>query len=390
MADNEEVVYTVEIPRWTEVDELKILRLQIAERFHREALGYFRVGMREFHGQREIGFHARQAAIGNLVISIELFMKGEISRQHVALLYKDLPPELMAALLTGGVSRALWFPHLVRLRSGEFETIDFLTSIARYLMFKPQLENARSSLRDLAWARNASVHSTLPGQDVSWVLKAAYLAMQVCRDNTFQFDFSEEDLAFEQEFNASRVERVEKALKQSRANLKKKTSGVDAAAAGWGEMVSLCPVCGCLAVCKGESVLTAIEGDHRAGGVALSFHAQSFECSNCGLSLGEATEMDIAGVETTIPREHSEVASYLAELNAGGIEMEGPAAAHWYRLRLEDGRRITYVGVQPGGDTSERSAASRRAYAAAQRGQYFDLGTPNGGGSAGDREDHEK
>ena len=294
----------------------------------RSAVGYLKVGLELFHREYESSFALIEPAIGNLAIAVELMLKTLVVKQNPLLLFRDLPLQLKALFACPDAvtqDSFNWRAYDVELRAYGYKTVELQELISTFFLFFPsQKQVLRPHLRFLSRCRNASIHLSLPSFQTYELERTAYVALHVyliLRDydsalfrlTWYHIDKRNEE--FLSKYDAERTERVRKKIEKTRENAKRiEARNVGVFVDGWEVYVTTCPVCGCDGVLSGE---TSVEVDIDEGENAnpyLVFLADTFKCEECGLSLDDAGELELAGMDLSYDRPQNDMEKWVAEM----------------------------------------------------------------------------
>jgi rubredoxin len=163
-----------------------------------------------------------------------------------------------------------------------------------------------SKMRSLRQA--ASIHLLLPSFHKYELDRVAYVALRVhdaleaAKALRFHYVHSEEDKGFLTTFQEERVERVNKEIDSAKDRSKRLTgrkSHILLTEVDWESFVISCPVCGNDAFLDGDTELKYCSPD---GEEILEFLPSSFCCNECGLTLNDFDELQLAGIPTRFDR----------------------------------------------------------------------------------------
>jgi hypothetical protein len=300
----------------------------------RSAVGYLKVGLDLFHREYGGSFALIEPAIGNLAIAVELMLKTLLVKQNPLLLFRDLPLELKVMFTCPDAVKQdsfNWRAYDVELRSFGYKTMELDELISTFFLFFPsQKQVLRPHLKFLSKCRNASVHLSLPSFQTYELERTAYVALRVyliLRDydsDLFRptwYHLDKRDEEFLSKYDTERTERVRKKVESARENAKRiEAKNVWVSVDGWVADVTKCPVCGCDGVLTGE---TRVEADIDEDGSAnpyLVFLADTFKCEGCGLSLDDANELQLAGMDLSYDRPESDMEKWVAEMEPPDFE----------------------------------------------------------------------
>jgi hypothetical protein len=269
-----------------------------------------------------------QAALGNLAISVELMLKAIIAGKSLLLLFKNLPLEFRVLLtLPDNLPPDFnWRAFEMDLRSANCKAIEFDECVSIFYVFFPSLKQSlQSHLKFLSGLRNASVHSILPPFSRFEVERAAYVAIHVHKVlndtlDTSGLDFlsytgyvlSDEDRDFVATFQGERLNRVKKKIDDAKKDSKRLAGQrVTRTTDDWDHYVTSCPICDndvVLEGCTKEDEIRYGEDDFE---MMLRFFPSSYRCPECGLTLDDFDELQIAGIPIQFDRS-DEIDEYLA------------------------------------------------------------------------------
>lgn len=291
------------------------------------SLDYLTTGLALFHKHRKAADCTNpQAALGNLAISVELMLKAFIASKHITLLFKSLPLEARV-LMTCPESLPVdfnWHPFDIDIRSAsaQYKTIELDECISLFFIFFPDLKQSlQSHLRLLSIYRNTSIHLLLPSfhkyelDRVAYVALRVYDTLEAAKGLRFHYVHSEEDKGFLTTFQEERVERVNREIKSAKDRSKRLTgrkSHILLTEVDWESFVISCPVCGNDAFLDGDTELKYRSPD---GEEILEFLPSSFCCNECGLTLDDFDELQLAGIPTRFDRS-DEMDEYVREIQA--------------------------------------------------------------------------
>ncbi|MEW5717297.1 MAG: hypothetical protein AB1817_01595 [Chloroflexota bacterium] len=316
------------------------LQRQYARQLASAAQDYLKVGLDQFHVfQQTPDYISPQSAVGNFAIALELMLKAFISSRHIVLLFKDLPLEVRALLLCSDElpNDFNWRAHDIELKSGTYKTLEFDECIAVfYLFIPPQLkQQLQSHLRFMSKSRNISVHSFLPSFQRYEVERAAYTALRIWEvlKTTKGFDstniwYSVRADEFIARFQESRLERVQKSIEAAKKRAKEMTQSPGSLvyiSNHWETAVIKCPICTSDAVLFGNTEVVRGEPDQNGElpDPFLVFFPDSFQCDECGLTLGDYDELKLAGIPVDVDRydRTKEMDRYLEERKVRDIHL---------------------------------------------------------------------
>jgi hypothetical protein len=300
----------------------------------RSAIGYLDVGLDLFHHEHRGSSTIIEPSIGNLAIAVELMLKTFLVKQNPLLLFRDLPLELKVLFacpdaVKGGSFN--WRAYDVELRSYGYKTMELNELISVFLIFFPsQKQVLRPHLKFLSRCRNASVHLSLPSFQTYELERTVYVALRVYlilsdydsdifKSNWYHLDKRDEE--FLSKYNTERTERVRKKIESARENAKRiKAKNVQVLVDGWEVDVTECPVCGCDGVLTGETTVEADIDEDGSANPYLVFLADTFKCDECGLSLDDANELQLAGMELSYDRPESDMEKWVAGMEPPEFE----------------------------------------------------------------------
>jgi hypothetical protein len=250
-----------------------------------------------------------QVVIGNLAIAIELLLKAFIAKRSLLLLFKGLPLELRCALSSPQSMPKSFrrMPYKIGLMTSSYKSIELEEAISMFGVFCPEIKKRLNAhLRFLSRHRNTSVHAVLPDCQEYEVQRTVFLFLMLV-DHISKTDPElvkyvfinekkqrEEFLARFDEERLNRVHtKVEKATEKAKGITEKWSIAKDA----WDLYPIECPVCGSDGILIGETT-----PDSDEDGTSLFFVGETFECEQCGLTLEDYDEMNIAGVDPEVDR----------------------------------------------------------------------------------------
>lgn len=286
------------------------LQTEISDQLQQAAVAYLKTGLSLFHVARKSSSPSYQPAVGNLCIAVELLLKTLIARKAFRFLYADIPQEAQVYLShPETVPDAAAFRHYaIDLKGFKYKTPELGPCISLFYTFFPAYKpEFRPYLSLLSKVRNTSVHAALPAFQTYDLYRVAYTALKLFQHleghgvlSEWAYMLTGDDKEFLSEYDAERIERVEKAVEAA----KKKTKTLEHLGASvsvdgsWEVFTTVCPVCG------SEGLLFGATEPHGSSeeDVSLDFDADSFECDDCGLKLHDIEELNIAGMDTVYDR----------------------------------------------------------------------------------------
>lgn len=277
----------------------------------RSAVQYLKAGLDLFHKQRQSYYAQPQIALGNLAIAVELMLKTLIAKNNLGLILNKIPLELKVVFsCPESIPESFkWRRYDIDLRSFAYKTIELNECISCFYIFFPELKQTlQPHLKFLSNFRNMSLHSALPSFQQYELDRVAFLSLQIfkiLRDNKileiFAYLPSEKDSKFLDDFKAERIERVKKIIEKAKEKSRKishKGSAVILDPAGiWDAYVFTCPICDSDGILNGYTEDDLVE-DEDGFVPILGFFADAFNCDECGLSLEDVEELELAGIDT--------------------------------------------------------------------------------------------
>lgn len=275
----------------------------------KNARGYLESGLGMFHEERKSSYASIQPAVGNLGIAVELMLKTFIVNKNPLLLFRELPVELRALFSSpNGIPKSFnWRQYDIDIRSFAFKTIELDEAISIFYVYFPKHKQIlQPYFRFLSRTRNLSVHASLPSFQKYDLEKIAYLSLRVLEilEDAKAFKYygyllTKKDKEFIKSFDAERIERVRKKVERAKEKSKKLEHGTAMTIVdGWELFTTDCPICNSEGVLSGCTEISA-EMDETP---ALDFFADSFECSECGLTLDDVKELELAGMDIVYDR----------------------------------------------------------------------------------------
>jgi hypothetical protein len=294
----------------------------------RSAVGYLKVGLELFHREYRGSFALIEPATGNLAIAVELMLKTLLVKQNPLLLFRDLPLELKVLFACPDAvteDSFNWRAYDVELRAYAYKTVELDELISTFFLFFPgQKQLLRPHLRFLSRCRNASLHLSLPSFQTYELERTAYVALRVylvLRDHDSdlfgltRYHLDKRDEEFLSKYDAERTVRVQKKIENARENAKRiEAKSVGVLVDGWDVYVTTCPVCGCDGVLTGETTVEADIGEEESANPYLMFFADTFKCDECGLSLDDARELELAGIRLSYDRPERDMEKWVAQM----------------------------------------------------------------------------
>lgn len=290
------------------------------------ALGYLKAGLGLFHKERVSYPSSPQVALGNLSIAVELMLKTFIAEKSLLLLFKNVPLELRCLLeCPDSIPKAFnWRQYDIDVRSSAYKTLELDECISCFYIFCPELrQSLQPHLRLLSRCRNLSIHSALPSFQKYELDRTAYLALQLFlkldEKQAFRYTsyfLTQEDKKFLETFQDERIERVQKAIQMAKEKSRKIEGGrsyilIDS----WENYVTSCPICGSDGILDGYTELSGEMDEDGLSNPFLDFFATAFHCDDCGLSLEDVEELELAGMEIHYDRS-SELDKWFSELES--------------------------------------------------------------------------
>ncbi len=300
----------------------------------RSAVGYLKAGLDLFHREHGGSFAVIEPAIGNLAIAVELMLKTLLVKHNPLLLFRDLPLELKVLFTCPDAVKPAsfnWRAYDVELRSYGYKTMELDELISTFFLFFPsQKQTLRPHLKFLSKCRNASIHLSLPSFQTYELERTAYLALRVFLTlHDYDSDFfmpawyhlTKRDEEFLSKYDTLRTERVRQKVDKARENAKRiEAQSVSVSVDGWEVDVTRCPVCGCDGVLTGETRVEADIDEDRNAHPYLMFLADTFKCEECGLSLDDANELQLAGMDLSYDRPESDMEKWVADMEPPNFE----------------------------------------------------------------------
>lgn len=309
------------------------IRNELQGELTRSAIGYLKSGLELFHKERTRPHSCIEPAIGNLAIAVELMLKTLAVKNNPLLLFKGLPLEVRTLFACPNALPEKdfnWRPYDIDLRSFNYETVDLNELIKLfYILFPNQRQALRPCFSLLSRCRNASLHSSLPSFQCYELERTAYLALQVFQlldeletfGRIFEFSdgsknfmrnsyvLTDKDKKFLSSFEEERAERVKNKVEEA----KRKSKELDHRSINipivddWNLYTTACPICGSEGVLTGETEINYEELHDEFPHPYLLFLADTFECGECGLTLDDAKELELAGMDICYDRPESDM-----------------------------------------------------------------------------------
>lgn len=291
---------------------MKTIQKEITEQLISAASGYARAGLSLMLGQPKLGINS-QAAIGNLSIATELLMKSFIAKQHLVLLFKDIPSEQLFVLLAYK-SLPDTYPTArcrMELKSSNLNYIDFEKSVKIVCDFLPDLKKQHGAhLKHLRTLRNNCVHSIHPEFYEYEVQRTAYIFLSLLQyiksfdeELVNQSDWGNEERNKKclNSFDADRVKRVHEKIEKAKITATDVSEKKVLESYDWDWCPAACPVCRSDGRLHGETEPVG-EYDELFGeiSITLNFAPYYFQCDICGLELEDYDEMEIGGLDVSI------------------------------------------------------------------------------------------
>ena len=277
----------------------------IAESLKDASIGYFDIGIQLYEEGRKQPWKGFQPILGNLAISCELILKAIIAKKMFSCLYPNLSKDALAMLNHPSAMPSGTTPNafIGDLRNFTEKAIDISQATSYfYQLYPDKKQEFKSHLSLLAPIRNISVHGAFPEFQKYHLERVAFIACKLFKlakeENTFKWLYvATNDSLIDgiiKRYSEERVNKVHKAIEQA----KKKSKSIDFLYAWtfgsneWDMRDEKCPVCKNDAVCYGYT-----EEDSYDQTVTLFFVKDQFECDNCGLTLDDSAELELAGIE---------------------------------------------------------------------------------------------
>lgn len=287
------------------------MQREFQEQLANVSVGYLKLGLEHYHKKRFYYEIYPQVLVGNLGIAIELMLKAFLAEKKIELVLKKIPIELQAFFATPKdfVDSQRIKPYQIELLGSKFKTIQLDDCISLFYIFCPDLKQEMAShLRYLSSCRNTSVHSFMPKFEKYQLDRVVFMAISIyCtfeKKDTFKhfkYKLTDADNIFLEEYDKDRIERVQKALIDSREKAKSLSARTVSICEDWQVMGVDCPACGNEGALYGDTEETYNDPDSEP---SLHFIGDSFECSECGLELLDSKELELAGIETTQDYDH--------------------------------------------------------------------------------------
>ncbi len=290
---------------------IKQIQKGIQNDLAKAATGYLKLGLSHYHEKRSYFEFYPQVLVGNLAIAVELMLKSFIAGLSLDLLYTGLPLELRSALAAPSnlPSDFRFRPYEIELSGTTYRMLDLSQCISIFgTYFRKDKKQLGSHLKFLRECRNASVHGVLPSFQKYELDRSVYLSLrlheilkQAKALGFFSYSLTPEDKQFLKEFDDQRIIRVQNSLAQAREKAKSVEGTTLVGVNGWESFTTSCPACGCEGVLSGDTDVDppADSDDHPH----LTFFAYSFECEDCGLTLRDTQELELAGMKVVYDRD---------------------------------------------------------------------------------------
>lgn len=277
------------------------------------ACDFLRIGLKEFHRDRNSEWQHYQVSLANLCIGIELLVKAYLAKQNLSLIFVKLPPSTKVFITCpeSAPENFNWSGYSVILRTGSFKTINMKDAFSMLIALRPNIKpQIDAHIKILSEYRNAAVHNICAKFDLHIVERAAYVSIELMQSfiasNDLEipsFYITENDRSFLKQFSKVRSEQVRQKLNnavENAKNLSLEYNGIDPQ--GWEEHEGICPVCKRDVLLHGRTELdTEWVVDRSAEDASeepyLTFFAEEMECESCGLRLEDSEELSLAGVE---------------------------------------------------------------------------------------------
>lgn len=295
---------------------------EIKNRLADSAKSYLTLGLESFHKIRSVNENF-QIALGNLTISIELLLKTIIADKCFPFLFTNLPVELKLKLTYPDIEKINPINKITLkdLESFSYNTLQLDNCISIfYVLYPDKKQEFKPYFRFLSNIRNVVIHGAIPQYQKYELEKIAYFSinlikfLQTDKLSPFRFfKFTKQDNKFYSDYNAIRINRVEKVIKEAKEKLSKTSTslflfGPD----GWEVFTTSCPICQSDAILSGYSDLL-VEQDIEGETVFLQFYAVSYKCDECGLELLDSEELRLAGIEITYDRPDDEIEIFIEQ-----------------------------------------------------------------------------
>jgi len=315
---NEPVNVTV-----TTADRVKWLQRRQTSELVRAAKSFLRTGL-DLAQARSTEAGARQAAVANLAVSVELMLKARLTALSLGLLYVDLPVQLRVILADPSAVPDSYNVHrwLNFIEIGQYKTQKVEYCIGAWSVYGAATAPSKPYLTRVSELRDRSVHGVLPALDHYEVARVAYTALMMyvalhdygtvsCRKDFL----TDADTKLIDGFPQERLERLHKKIRAAKAQAQGLGEPVKSPEVeGWYEWATECPVCGSDAALEGECEFQPGNWIYDEYGSPppwseevdwgeLWFNAETLKCSGCGLELEDYEEIELAGVEVRYPRE---------------------------------------------------------------------------------------
>ena len=289
------------------------LKNKISEELSRAAHEYLENALNMFHKHNRLEYECSQAAIGNLVIAMELLLKSFLTTKNLSIIFKDIPSEIRIILSSPEIIPKFfeWRSFDVDLRSYKYKMIDFDECIAGFYIFFPELKQLlMPHINFLSKWRHTSLHGFLLPLHKFEFERIGFAVLSVIisliNDHSFHYSWyilTEDDKSFLRDFESKRNERVTMAVERAK-NKSSETSSdhLDVIVAhNWETFPTNCPVCDFIGLLTGYTELALAE-DEDGSSPTLDFFAITFTCEECGLSLNDIEELKLAGMNTLYDR----------------------------------------------------------------------------------------
>lgn len=283
---------------------------EVARDLKSSAQSYYNIGIGVFNESRLKNWIAFQPAIGNLAISVELLIKAIVAQKAIMLLYSNLTDEAKLLLC---YPESLSDQHnlesnLSDIKNFSFKAIELDKAVSLFYLFYPKLRHEyKHFFSSLATIRNVSVHASIPDFQRYELDRMAYFSTKLFTEASqlkilkfFHFQPHKKTENFMEYYKDEKIKKVKTALENARQIVKSgKLKEANYCLEDWQSMHVFCPICENTATYFGET-----EEDQGDDGINLTFEAESFTCEACGLELEDFEELQLAGMETSIDREH--------------------------------------------------------------------------------------
>lgn len=208
----------------------RMIKHEIENRLAESAMGYFEIGISNFHKVRNVNWYSFQPALGNLCVSIELMLKSLIAKKCFRFLFSNLPLELEIKLIYNE-KKAYKISKVEELGLLNFsyntQEIDKCISIF-YILFPEKKQEYKPFFKLFSSIRNVSVHGAFPKFQKYDLERIAFLSLNLYKilKNEELHKFHNHKLTKQEEnflnvYDHLRNERVKKIIEEAKSKSEK-------------------------------------------------------------------------------------------------------------------------------------------------------------------------